>query len=146
MAFAQSQKIFDKNIRTSLESDRILQNQLLTKLGWSSRRHIFVATCSRCWLGSSKYLNNVVRALGNCNIPFWICFYIIKSIVNKSFLHFFSSVPWGICCVKFSLMCLFTKVPQLLHRLDKQQALRQQVLERICCLPLSITCSFLKSV
>ena len=142
----QLQKVFDKNIRTSLLSDRDLHNQLLTKLGWSSRRHIFVATYSRCWLGSLECLNNVVHALGNCNILFWICFYIIKSIVNRRFLDFVSSMPWRICCVNFSLMCRFTKVRQVLHPLQKQQALRQEVLERICFLPLSTACSFLKSV
>ena len=105
MAFAQSQQIFDKNIRTSLVSD--LQNQLLTKLGWSKHKDTFVATYSRCWLGSLKCLNNIVHALGNCNHLFWICFYIIKSIINRSFLDFFSSVPWGIYCVNFSLMWSF---------------------------------------
>ena len=105
----QLQKIFDKNIRTSLVSDHDLQNQLLTKLGWSSRRHIFVATYSRCWLGNLKFLNNVVHALGNCNILFWICFYIFKSIVNRRFLDFVFSVPWEICCVNFNLMCLLPR-------------------------------------
>ena len=128
-------KIFDKNIRTSLVSDHDLQNQLLTKLGLSSRRQIFVATYSRCWLGTLECLNNVLHALGKCNILFWICFYIIKSIVNRGFLGFVFSVPWGICCVNFSRMCLFTKVRQVLHPLQKQQALRQEVLERICFLP-----------
>jgi len=106
MAFAQSQQIFDKNIRTSLVSD--LQNQLLTKLGWSRHKHTFVATYSRCWLGSLKCLNNIVHALGNCNILLSICFYIIESTVNWIFLDFFfSSVPWGVCCVNFSLMWCF---------------------------------------
>ena len=146
LGILQLQKIFDKNIRTSLVSDHDLQNQLLTKLGWSRRRHIFVVTYLRCWLGSSKCLNNVVHALGNCNILFWICFYIIKSIVNRRFLDFIFSVPWGICCVNFSRMCLFTEVLQVLYPLQKQQALLQEVLERICFLPLSTTCSFLKSV
>ena len=63
-------KIFDKNIRTSLVSDLDFQNQLLTKLGLSSRRHIFVATYSRCWLGTLECLNNVLHALGKCNILF----------------------------------------------------------------------------
>ena len=67
----QLQKIFDKNIRTSLVSDHDLQNHLLTKLGWSSRRHIFVATYSRCWLEGFECLNNVVHALGNYNIFFF---------------------------------------------------------------------------
>ena len=142
----QLQKIFDKNIRPSLVSDRDLQNQLLTKLGWSSHRHIFVATYSRCWLGSLECLNNVVHALGKCKILFRICFYIFESIVNKSFLDFVSSISRGICCVNFSPMCLLTKVRQLLHPLQKQQALRQEVLERICFLHLSTTCGFLKFV
>ena len=57
---------------------------------------------------SLKCLNNLVHALGNCSILLWIWFYIIKSIlINRSFLDFFSSVPWGICCVNFSLMWSF---------------------------------------
>ena len=66
-----------------------------------------MATYWKCWLGSLKCLNNVVHVLGNCNILLWICFYVIKSIVNRNFLDFFSSVPWGICCVYFAYVVFY---------------------------------------
>ena len=86
---------------------------------------------SRSWLRCLMCLNNHGHTLENVNfqILLWICFSVVKSIVNITFLDFFFALRNVLYL--FYLFGLLTKVSQVPHPLQNQQVLNQKVLESI---------------